>query len=295
MRYKGNMFLPGPTESGSYVLQVTMGCAHNKCTFCSFFKDKPFEVRPYEEIEEDIMMARSYYKHVPSVFLADGNATCLSMDRLRPILKKIKEVFPESAHTNMYGTFKDVYRKTVDELREMKEFGVEFIYTGLESGSDIVLSEIKKGYTAKEAIIAGQKLNEAGIGFGSGAILGLGGIKHSHDHVKESIRVMNELNAPAIGLLVLNPQTGTPLFDDIQSEAFELPTYRQIFWEEAEILKGLQVKRPTFVYSGGFLPNIQVITGNLPDDREHIIKQLKNRTKEASQWLDRKIMLNGHL
>lgn len=295
MRYEGEIFLPGPIESNSYVLQVTMGCAHNKCTFCSFFKDKPFKVRPYKEIEEDIMMARSYFKHVPSVFLVDGDATCLSMDRLRPILKKIKEVFPESAHTNMYGSFRDIYRKTVDELREMKELGVEFIYTGLESGSDIVLSEIKKGYTAEEAILAGQKLNEAGIGFNTGAILGLGGVKYSQEHVKESIRVMNEINAPAIGLMVLNPQMGTPLFDDIQSGVFELPTYRQILWEEAEILKGLQTKRPTFVYSGGFLPNVQVIIGNLPDDRERILKQLESRTREASDWLDKKIMLNGQL
>lgn len=295
MRYEGNLFIPGPSESDSYILQVTMGCTHNKCTFCSFFKDKPFKVRPYEEIEEDIMMARQYYKHVRSVFLADGDATCLSMNRLRPILKKIKEVFPESAHTNMYGSYRDVYRKTVDELKEMKELGVETIYSGLESGSDIVLSNIKKGYTAEEAIIGGKKLDEAGISFNSGAILGLGGVKYSEEHVRETIRVMNEINAPSIGLMVLNPQEGTPLFEDIKSGEFELPTYRQIFWEEAEIIKGLDIKRPTRVYSGAFLPGNKVIFGMLPNDKERILQQLENRNIEYSQLLDRTIMLDGHL
>ena len=159
-----------------------------------------------------------------------------------------------SAHTNMYGSYRDLYRKSVEELHEMKELGVEFIYTGLESGSDIVLSDIKKGYTAEEAIIAGKKISEAGIGFNSGVILGLGGVKNSEDHIKESIRVMNKINAPQIGLMVLNPQAGTPLYEDIKSGKFELPTYRQIFKEEAEILKGLDIKLPTSVPTGVFLP-----------------------------------------
>lgn len=99
MRYEGAIYRPGPTEYNNYLLQVTLGCAHNKCAFCNFYRNKPFRVRPYEEIEEDIMMAHCYYKHVPDVFLIDGNVTCLNMDRLRPILRKIKEVFPESDHT----------------------------------------------------------------------------------------------------------------------------------------------------------------------------------------------------
>lgn len=212
---------------------------------------------------------------------------------MRPVLRKIKEVFPESAHTNMYGSFSDIHRKTVNELREMKELGVEMIVTGLESGSDIVLSEIKKGYTAEEVILAGQKLNEAGIGFGATVILGLGGVKNSEDHVRESIRVMNEINAPAIGTTVVNPQAGKELFYEIQSGAFELPTYRQIFWEEAEILKGLQIKRTTFVFSGGMLPdNRQIIVGNLPDDKGRIFKQLDSRENQNPQWLDYRVRMN---
>lgn len=295
MRYEGDIYRPGPKENNSYLLQVTLGCSHNKCTFCSFYKEKPFRVRPYEELEEDIMMARSYYRYVPSVFLCDGNVTCLSMDRLRPILQKIKEVFPESAHTNMFGRYSDIYRKTADELKEMKELGVEMIVMGLESGSDIVLSKINKNCTAEEEIIAGQKMHEAGIDLGTGVILGLGGVEHAEDHVKGTIRVLNEINPPNIGITVLNPQTGTPLYNDIQSGAFELPTYRQIFWEEAEILKGLELKRPTHILTGVFLPNDDVISGIFPNDKERLVKLSENRMKKYPQWLDKKLMMNGHL
>jgi radical SAM superfamily enzyme YgiQ (UPF0313 family) len=295
MRYEGKIFRPGPTEYNSYLLQVTLGCSHNKCAFCNFYRDKPFRLRPYEEIEEDIMMARRYYKYVPSVFLIDGNVTCLSMNRLKPILKKIKEVFPESVHTNMFGSFRDICRKTADELREMKELGVEMIVAGLESGSDIVLSDIEKGFTADEAIIAGQKMYEADIELGTGVILGLGGVKHSEDHVKGTIRVLNELYSAQIGFTVLNPQTDSPLYDDITAGVFELPSYRQILWEEAEIVKGLQLKRSSIFRTGFFLPDDKIIVGNLPDDKECIIKQVENRMNSYSHLLDRKIMVNGHL
>ena len=136
---------------------------------------------------------------------------------------------------------------------------------------------------------------EAGIEVGVGVILGLGGTKHSEDHVKGTIRVLNEINSPAIGVTVLNPQSDSPLYDDIQAGTFELPTYRQIFWEETELLKGLQVKGPSIFRSGFFLPNDEVIMGNLPDEKERLIKQSESRIKRYPQWLNKKVRMNGHL
>lgn len=295
MRYEGKIFRPGPTEYGSYLLQVTLGCSHNKCAFCNFYRDKPFRMRPYGELEEDIMMARRHYGRVPSVFLIDGNVTCLSMDRLRPILKKIKEVFPESAHTNMFGTLRDISKKTLDELREMKELGVEMIVAGLESGSDIVLSAVGKGYTAGEAISAGQKMRESGIALGSGVILGLGGIARSREHVEGTIRVLNELCCSHIGITVLNLQADSPMYADVQSGAFELPTYGQIFREEAEIVKGLSLKRQAVFSTGYFLPNDDIIAGILPDEGERVVREVEGRAKLYPQWLGEKIRMHGHL
>ena len=293
MRYEGKIYRPGPTEHDSYLLQVTLGCSHNKCRFCNFYRDKPFKMRPFKEIEEDIMMARSHYKHVPGVFLIDGNVTCLSMDKLRPILKKIKEAFPESDHTNMFGRFSDIYNKTVDELKEMKELGVKMIVAGLESGSDIVLSDIEKGYTADEAIAAGKKMEEAGINLGTGVILGLGGVKNSQEHIRGSLRVLNAIKSSHVGVTVINPQTDAPLYEDIQSGTFELPTYEQIFREETELIKGLNFAAPCIFTVGYLLPNNHIIGGYLPGDKERIIKESEDRVNLYPQWLDKTVKIGG--
>jgi radical SAM superfamily enzyme YgiQ (UPF0313 family) len=110
-----------PAEASSLLLQVTTGCSLNKCTFCNFCKDRAYSIRPYEQVEADIMEARQMYRRVPAVFLVNGNALSIPMKKLRPIRQKAKEVIPESAHTSMYGTFKDVTRKTVDKLKEFHE------------------------------------------------------------------------------------------------------------------------------------------------------------------------------
>ncbi|MDO5294792.1 MAG: radical SAM protein, partial [bacterium] len=293
MNYEGQIYIPGRAESQSLILQVTLGCSHNKCTFCSFFKDKPFRVKSYEQIEQDILEARKLYPYVPSVFLADGDVVCLSMDRLRPILLKIREVFPEADHVNMYGNFRDVYRKSVEELKELKELGVKMIYTSLESGSDKVLSDIKKGVTSEQIIEASRKLDEAGILYSSNIILGLGGVADSDEHVEESIHLINEMNSYGTGCMILNPQSGTPLYEDIQSGKFELPTYRQILEEERRVLTGIKPEKQIYVYSGGFLPGLQVFVGNLPEDHDIMMQVLKNRENINSHILDQKLRMNG--
>ena len=295
MRYEGKIYRPGPTEYNSYLLQVTLGCSHNKCKFCNFYRDKPFRVRPYEELEEDIMMARSHYKHVPGVFLIDGNVTCLSIDRLRPILKKIKEIFPESDHTNMFGTFRDIAKKSVDELREMKELGVRMIVAGLESGSDVVLSEMDTGYTADEAIAAGQKMNEAGVGLGTGVILGLGGVIHSEEHIRGTIHVLNSFNSTHVGMTVYIPYSDAPLFADIQSGTFKLPTYEQIFREEAEIVRGLNFKEPCIFSTGYYYPNNHIVAGQLPLEKNRVLREVESRANIYPQWLDKNIQIGGHM
>ena len=295
MRYVGKIYRPGPTEYNSYLLQVTLGCSHNKCKFCNFYRDKPFKLRPFGEIEEDIMMARSHYKHVPGVFLIDGNVTCLSMENLRPILKKIREVFPEAAHTNMFGTFRDIARKSVDELKEMRQLGVKMIVAGLESGSDAVLEQMNIGYTADEAISAGQKMNEAGVGLGTGLILGLGGVKHSQSHIEGSIRVLNSFNSTHVGMTVYTPQANSPLFADIKSGEFQLPTYAQIFQEEAEIVRGLNFSQPCVFSTGYYYPNNHVVAGQLPLEKDRVLQEIENRPKLYPEWIDKKIQIGGFM
>ncbi len=295
MRYVQPIFRPGPTESESYLLQVTIGCSHNLCTFCSFFKNKPFYTRPFDEIVEDLKMAREFYTHDPPVFLLDGQPTYLSMDELRPILQKIRETFPNSPHTNMYARFGDIYKNyTVEDLKELKELNVKHLYTSLESGSDKILRKVRKGNPQKVIFEAARRLHEAEIEFGGGVILGLGGIEDSEEHVSETVRVLNEIQPTSVGFTVLNPQPGTPLYDDLTAGKFELPTYRDILREEREILEGLEFDRSTLIWASGFLPRTMPIVGYFPQDKEKVLEALKNR-KFINSILDEKVMVGGGL
>ena len=165
MRYEGNIYRP-PSEAYSLLIQVTIGCSHNKCTFCSMFKDKRFRVRDVKEVIEDLEMARRYYGNVGKIFLCDGDALCLANHKLLVILEKIRELFPECQRVSVYGSAKDVLRKSHEELCQLREHGLEMVYIGAESGSDKVLRDIDKRVTAAETIEACLKLKAAGIKFG---------------------------------------------------------------------------------------------------------------------------------
>lgn len=296
MRYVEPIFRPGPTEGNSYLLQVTIGCAHNKCTFCSFFKDKPFHTRPLEEIKEDLRMARQYYPYDPPVFLIDGDATCYTMDKLRPILQEIRKTFPNSPHTNMYARFGDIYKRyTVEDLREMhEELNVKFLYMGMESGSDKVLSDIKKGVTQAEMLEAADRMNKAGIPYNGGVILGLGGIKDSDEHIRESIKVINQMRPVSIGTTMLSLQPGTPLYEDYRNGKFELPTYRDILREERTLIEGIDKGLEIDVWTGGFLPGSNFIRGQFPEDRDKVLRAISQR-RITNLLLDQKIMIGGGL
>lgn len=295
MRYVEPIFRPGPTEGNSYLLQVTIGCAHNKCTFCSFFKNKPFRTRPMEEIKEDLRMARQVYRYDPPVFLIDGDATCYTMDKLRPILQEVRKTFPNSPHTNMYARFGDIYKRySVADLKEMKELNVKFLYMGMESGSDKVLSDIHKGVTQAEMLEAAARMNEAGMPFNGSVILGLGGIKDSEEHIRESIKVINQMRPVSLGTTILNLQPGTPLYEDYLAGRFELPTYRDILREERTLLEGIDADMPIEVWTGGFLPGDGVIVGQFPEDRNKVMKAISNR-RITNMLLDQKLMIGGGL
>lgn len=295
MRYVEPIYRPGPTESDSYLLQVTFGCSHNKCTFCSFFKEKPFGVRPIEEIEEDLAMARKLYRFDPPVYLIDGNPTCLPMKKLRPILEAVRRTFPNSPHTNMYARVSDICRNfTVEDLRELKELNVKFLYIGLESGSDEVLASIRKGATQEQAMEAARRLNEAGIPFSMAVILGLGGKALSEEHVRETVKVLNEAQPTYVGLMALNPQTGTPLYEEIANGGFELPTWGDIVREERAIIEGLDFDRESMVFAGGFMPGDSGASAPIPQAKSQLLEALDGR-RVVNGMLDEEITMNRPL
>lgn len=174
MKYEGIVYRP-PSEAYSLIIQVTIGCSHNKCSFCSMYKNKKFRIRKLEEIYEDLYEARAMYSHVERIFLADGDALVLSMENLRCILLKIKELFPECKRVTSYAAPGDILRKSVHEIRELKELGISMLYMGIESGSDTILKEIQKGVTSSQIIEAGKKIKGSGVKLSVTFISGIGG------------------------------------------------------------------------------------------------------------------------
>ena len=174
MRYEGDIYRP-PSEAYSLLVQVTIGCTHNKCTFCKMFKNKKFRVRKLEEVLEDLAWARAQYRSVPRIFLCDGDAMALSNARLMPILNYIRENFPECERVSIYGRGSDIIKKTDEEMKELYDAGLTMVYVGAESGSDKVLQAVCKGETRQQIIDGVKKVEACGMKSSVTFISGLAG------------------------------------------------------------------------------------------------------------------------
>ena len=238
MRYEGTVYRP-PSEAGSLIIQLTIGCARNTCTFCNMYKDKKFRIRPLEEVVEDLEMARSYYSRIKvrRIFLADGDALIVKTEDLLYIIAKCKEIFPEVERISVYGAPKDILHKTPEELAALKAAGLDMVYMGLESGADEVLQAVKKGVTADEMIEAGKKVRAAGMILSMTVISGLGGKKLWREHALGSARVISAIKPEYVGFLTLMIEPGTEMYDQYNRGEIELLTPHEVLDEtETQVL-----------------------------------------------------------
>ncbi len=286
MRYKGNIYRP-PSEARSYLLQVTLGCTHNECTFCSMYREKPFQVRDIKEVIEDLHMARQYYSNIDRVFLCDGDALCLTNEKLLFIIDNIFKILPEVSRISLYGAPHDVLKKTPQELVELREAGLEYIYIGAESGSDIVLKDIKKGATRTEIIEAVHKIEAAGIKASVTFISGLGGKANWREHAVETGTMISQLGASYVGLLTLLLEPSAPLYKDIQEGKFELLTPEEVVEETILLMENVDVnKDKPCVFRSNHASNYVVLKGNLPEDKEKFLRKLKIASKDKELLKD---------
>lgn len=274
-----------PSEARSYLLQVTVGCSHNKCTFCSMFKAKKFHVRPMEDILDDIDMARKYYRYVNKIFLCDGDALCLSTSKLLTILDRIAEVFPECERVGVYGSPKDVLRKRDDELETLKEHGMDIIYIGAESGSDRVLEQVNKGATREEIITAVKRIEAAGIMASVTFISGLGGRPLWREHAVETGTMISEMGATYVGLLTLLLEPGAPLRDDVMEGRFELLSAEEVIAETLLMMKNINVDKKC-VFRSNHASNYVSLRGDLPDDKGRMIAILERAMEDTGLLKD---------
>ncbi|MGN0721681.1 MAG: B12-binding domain-containing radical SAM protein [Anaerovoracaceae bacterium] len=289
MRYIGDIYRP-PSEAYSLLVQVTIGCSHNKCTFCNMYKAKQFKVRKPEEVLEDLAWARSHYNRVERIFLCDGDALCLANHKLLVILDYIKEHFPECERVTTYGRATDVIRKTDEELRELKEHGLEMVYIGAESGSQKILDKVNKGETREELIEGVQRLEKAGIKTSVTFISGLAGPDDWEEHAIETGKMIAEMNASYVSLLTLMLQPPAPLLDDYREGKFKLLTAEEVLAETCLMLQYARPSKPC-VFRSNHASNYVSLRGNLPMDNESMIASLKRCMKDRGLLKDERFRM----
>lgn len=281
MNYEGKIYRP-PSEAYSYILQVSIGCSHNQCTFCGMYKEKSFRIRRVEEIIEDLQRAREAHEYVEKIFLADGNALALSTPDLETILREIRSRFPECKRVSAYSAPEDILRKTGRELKKLKELGLKMCYLGVESGSDQVLKRINKGVDQQEMIKAGQKVMNSGIKLSVTVISGLGGKNLWQEHARESAKVINEIQPDYFALLTLLVQEGTPLFDAVKKGEFQLLEPKEVLKETYWMIKDLSLNNT--VFRSNHASNYLALKGSLPEDQEALLDTLYQALKEEESF-----------
>lgn len=289
MRYEGSVYRP-PSEAGSLILQITIGCAHNLCTFCGMYKGEHFHIRPISDVIEDLGWARAHYQHIEKVFLADGDALVLQNKALIRILDTISDLFPECQKVSIYGSPKDVLRKSADELAELRNKGLSMIYIGGESGSDKILERIKKGVTSEELAEAVQKIEDADIKASVTFISGLGGRLDWEEHAVKTGEVISRMSPSYVGLLTLMTEPGTELYEDILAGRFSLLSAEEVLEETKLLLENINIEKKC-VFRSNHASNYLSLRGDLPEDKGAMLAQIEKAKRNASMIKDERFRM----
>ncbi len=272
IQYEGRVFRP-PSEAYSLIVQVTIGCSHNKCTFCDMYKEKRFRVRPLDDVKRDFDQARRAYRQVDRIFLADGDALMCKADHMAEVLRYIRKVFPECQRVTSYGSPKSVLVKTQEELNLLHDLGLDMVYLGLESGNDEVLRRINKGETADEIVHAGLMVKQAGIKLSVTCIAGLGSHELSEQHAIDTAHALSRMKPEYIGLLTLLFELDTPMKRDWQAGKFKLLTPVEIAAETLTLLENIDCEGS--VFRANHASNYVNLAGTLNRDRKSMCARLR--------------------
>jgi len=278
MRYEGNIFRPF-SEADSYLLQCTIGCSHNKCTFCGMYKDKKYRVRPLAAIKEDIKLAKAHYGDLEKIFLCDGDAIDIDTDILLEILADLKKTFPSLRHVGSYVGPVSVLKKSMSELSALRAAGLSKAYLGVETGDDRLLREINKGAGYTEMLQAGLNLNNAGFNLSSMVLLGLAGKgERSKEHALATAKITNEMKPKYLAALTVTPVPGTILFNKVQKDEFQLLDPFETLEEMKIIFENITIDDLKFVgvHASNYLP----VNGTLQRDKQKMLDTV-NRVLEA--------------
>ena len=272
MQYYGDVYRP-PSEARSLIIQVTLGCSHNTCAFCTMYKEKRFFNRPLEDVLEDLREVSAKYKEmVRRIFLADGDALIRKTSDLLVILDEIRNLYPNCERVTSYASPGSLLIKTEEELKTLREHGLTMVYLGLESGSDEVLKLMTKGFTAAQIVEGGLKAKRAGMQLSVTAIAGLGGKKLTHEHAAGTAKALSEMNPDYVGVLTLEIHEGTPLQKWVDEGSFELLDSMETLTETWDLVAAMDC--PGCVFRMNHASNYLMLGGTLNEDKEELLREI---------------------
>lgn len=272
MRYEGTIYRP-PSEAYSLLIQATIGCPHNKCTFCSMYKGTRFRIRSVQEIKEDLRSALDHYgPYIESIFFPDGNTIIMKTDQLLEIFNYAHELFPELKRITVYGSARFVNKKSAEDLVRLKEAGLTRIHTGMESGDDITLQRLNKGTSSEEIISAGLKLKQAGIQTSEYYMVGIAGKERWREHAENSARVLSAFSPDFIRLRTFVPEPDTPIYADVKAGTFQYLSPHEALNEIRVLIENLHCDHSMVL--SDHISNYWNVNGLIPDDRDKMLAHI---------------------
>ena len=286
MHYEGAIFRP-PSEAQSILLQVTIGCSHNRCCFCGSYREKKFRIQNDAIIREDLRFAAVHFPDTRHLFLCDGDALIIPQPRLLGLFRDLNDHLPHLERIGSYANAKSLARKSLQELIDLRDRGLKIIHMGLESGDDETLRQMHKWGTAQEIIEQGKKVKKAGITLFVTVILGLGGTKRSEIHARQTGNALTEMRPDFVGALSLMPVEGTELYKSIVSGDFHLADPQQTLQELRIMLENLDLESGTFYsnHASNFLPLKVRFPGGKSGALETIDNALQGAIPLRPEWM----------
>ena len=281
MDYEGFIIRP-PSEAYSMLLQITVGCSHNKCTFCGTYRQKKFKIKSLEQIKKDLQEARAF-ENVEKVFLCDGDALIIPQARLEEIIGLINVNLPDIERIGTYANAKSILKKSVDDLKKLKKMGLKIIYLGVETGNIELLQKVHKGVTYEQMVAAARRVKDAGITLSVTVLLGIGGIEKSVEHSLDTAKILTDIDPDYVGALTLMLVPYTPLYEDYMAGLFVLPDKFGYIRELSLIIANSNFTNCYFTsnHASNYLP----IKAYLPRQKEKILQMINSviEAKDASR------------
>ena len=273
LNYEEPLYRP-PSEAHNLILQITIGCRFNQCSFCSMYKQKQYRLKAIEEIQQDIDHVRQSMPDVSRIFLADGDAFNLDTEQLLDILKRLQAAFPKLTRVSCYATPANISAKTVDDLTLLKNNKLSLIYVGIETGANSLLKKITKGATQNSIIKALKLADSASIKVSATIILGLGGKQYWQEHIKETVALLNQAPVTYLSTLQLFlHETAEKEFMTKFGEEFYFQSDTDILLELSELIKQLNPAKRV-IFRSNHASNALALAGNLPKDKERLLNEV---------------------